>query len=85
MKIPVWKIKALATRIEIALNSEIPTPDRFLSLEDHLKAVHGDEPLAQNLRIWMLAVTRKRKLSFERLLQSRREYVISYRSGRCSH
>ena len=76
-----WKIEAIATRIEMALNSETPTPDRFPSLEDYLKVVHGNQLLAQNLRIWMLAVARRSWLGFERLLESRREYVIGYRGG----
>jgi len=76
-----WKIEAIATRIEIALNSETPTPDRFPTLEDYVKLVNAKQLLAQNLRVWMLAVARRSWLGFERLLESRREFIIGYRGG----
>ena len=77
-----WKIEAIATRIEIALNSQTPPPDRFPSLEDYVKLVHANQLLAQNLRVLMLAAVRRSTRGFERRLQAMRHFVVSYGGGR---
>lgn len=76
-----WKIESIATRIEIALNSQVPPPERFPSLEDYVKLVHANNLLAQNLRVLMLAAVKRSTFGFERRLQSMRHYVFSYGSG----
>jgi len=73
-----WKIEALATRIEAALNSQTPSPDRFPSLGDYVKLIHANQLLAQNLRVLMLATVRRSTLGFERRLQAMRHYVFSW-------
>ncbi len=76
-----WKIEAIATRLEAALNSQTPPPDRFPSVGDYVKLVYANQLLAQNLRVLMLAVVRRSTLGFERRLQAMRHYVVSYGSG----
>ncbi len=73
-----WKIEAIATRIEMALNSQVPPPERFPTLRDYVKLVHANQLLAQNLRILMLAAVRRSTLGFERRLQAMRHYVFSW-------
>ena len=76
-----WKIEALATRIEVALNSQTPSPDRFPSLDDYVRLVHANQLLAQNLRVLMLASVRRSMYGFERQMQAMRRYVVSYGGG----
>ena len=77
-----WKIEALATRIEAALNSQAPPPDRFPTIEDYVKTVEAQRLLAENLRVYMLAVVRRSFMGFERRLQATRQYIISPGHGR---
>ncbi|BAN89919.1 hypothetical protein [Aeropyrum camini] len=36
-----WKIEAIATKIEMALNSQTPPPERFARVEDYIKVVEA--------------------------------------------
>lgn len=76
-----WKIEALGTWIEMALNSETPSPDSFPSLRDYVRVVNAQRLLAENLKLYMLAVARRSTHGFERLLQTRRHFVVSYGGG----
>ncbi|BAA79807.2 hypothetical protein ASQ66_gp09 [Aeropyrum pernix spindle-shaped virus 1] len=77
-----WKIEAIATKIEMALNSQTPPPDRFPRVEDYVKVVEAQRLLADNLRVLMLAAVRRSTLGFERRLQAMRHFVFSYSDRR---
>jgi len=77
-----WKIEAITTKIEAALNSQTPPPDRFPTIEDYVKTVEAQRLLADNLRVYMLAVVRRSFMGFERRLQATRQYIISPGGGR---
>lgn len=73
-----WKSEAIATRIEMTLNSLTDPPDRYPSLKDYTKDVMANQLLAQNLRVLMLAVIRRSTLGFERRLQATKHYYVGY-------
>lgn len=73
-----WKIKALSTRIGMALNTITPSPERFPKLEDYVKVEESKQLLIENLELWMLAVARRSRYGFERRLQATRHIMLSW-------
>ncbi|HID41020.1 MAG TPA: hypothetical protein EYP33_02560 [Pyrodictium sp.] len=76
-----YRTEALATWIEIALNSLQPPPSHYSTLEDYASEVYAKQLLADNLRLWMYAVARRSYKGFERLMLARRHVIVSLDRG----
>ena len=77
-----WKTESLATQIELALNSLLARPLRYATLGDFVKESHAKQLLSDNLRIWMYARARRAYKGFERIMETRKNVVVSVEGRR---